>query len=602
MKISAESKVIDGLQKRFFIVPDYQREYVWQEKHVSEFLDDIESEFRAQQGKKDPSSYFIGSFIAVERNGTYEIIDGQQRLTTIMLALCSIRDFLQKAFTVEEMKGEPGDLTNAVRNLLYEYSIPEKRKKPRVTLQYDDAKDFITRLIAEKPYTGERTKSIERMQDAYYSISDFLGKLEKDSILPFVRYFLTNVEMVFIIPESISSALKTFETVNHRGVGLTPMDLLKNLIFQSVNQPEFATIKEKWAILTKNLANCGEGDKPLRFLRYYLTASYYNENDILREDMIYDWITDKGKKATGYEQHPIEFVDELVKNSAKYAEYVNATVSSSEHAKYPSLTRIGHIGKSNFRQHLILMLSLDDGLKDADKEFFASQLEVLVFYYIICKENPRDTERKFSDWAKELRDCKTKTELGSFTGTKIGSEVKRLGTRLGQAFQEMAESDIRPLYRTKYILGRIDETIRKESLLPGQGLKYYQGMELEHILPQTPDGGKVPTEFKDLEGYDEFVRKVGNLTLAEEPINRACQAMNKVTGKEWFEDKKKEYAKSEILATKSIAELKTIGKATAMNKFAQQNLKTYDVWDMSSINDRRDRLYKLSLMAWKLKE
>src|SRR4051794_10858034 len=91
MEIKADVKRIESLKDFFFVVPDYQREYVWEsDKHVSRFLHDINDEFNPNS--ETQSSYFIGSAIIVKRkDGQYDVIDGQQRLTTIVLTLCSIR-------------------------------------------------------------------------------------------------------------------------------------------------------------------------------------------------------------------------------------------------------------------------------------------------------------------------------------------------------------------------------------------------------------------------------------------------------------------------------------------------------------------------------
>ena len=75
-------------------MPDYQREYVWQvDDQVEQFLSDIDDEF--EPGASNQSSYFIGSIIIVKNNAKYDVIDGQQRLTTIVLTMCALRDMLK---------------------------------------------------------------------------------------------------------------------------------------------------------------------------------------------------------------------------------------------------------------------------------------------------------------------------------------------------------------------------------------------------------------------------------------------------------------------------------------------------------------------------
>jgi uncharacterized protein with ParB-like and HNH nuclease domain len=94
MKIDAKVKQIETLKDYFFIVPDYQREYVWDSiKNVLVFLRDIYNEFNP--ATTNQTNYFIGSAIIVKRtDGQYDVIDSQQRLTTIIISLCAMRDTL----------------------------------------------------------------------------------------------------------------------------------------------------------------------------------------------------------------------------------------------------------------------------------------------------------------------------------------------------------------------------------------------------------------------------------------------------------------------------------------------------------------------------
>ena len=96
MEIKAEVKKIESLKDFFFVVPDYQREYVWEsDNHVLRFLQDINEEFNPNSDEQ--TSYFIGSAIIVKtKDGQYDVIDGQQRLTTIIISLCALRDILSK--------------------------------------------------------------------------------------------------------------------------------------------------------------------------------------------------------------------------------------------------------------------------------------------------------------------------------------------------------------------------------------------------------------------------------------------------------------------------------------------------------------------------
>ena len=230
MEIKADVKPIGELLKFYFTIPDYQREYVWKsEEHVAQFFEDIENEFSEIKPMNEQSSYFIGSIIIVKRpDGDFDVIDGQQRLTTIVLTLCAFREYLKNKID----SSFPGTkrLEEIKRRLMNFFTVmiwkPEEADS-RLKLQYEEAKNYMDCLIEETDYNGETTNSINKMKEAYDRITSYIANINKNHLLDFIIYFLIKVEMVVIIPENIGSALKIFETINQRGSGLTPMDLLK---------------------------------------------------------------------------------------------------------------------------------------------------------------------------------------------------------------------------------------------------------------------------------------------------------------------------------------------------------------------------------------
>src|SRR5579863_873319 len=90
--IESKDFTLGEIFRDFYAVPDYQREYVWGEEEVEQLLMDI----RTEQGNDDETEYFIGSIVTcLNKQGRYDLIDGQQRMTTIFLTLCALRDRLR---------------------------------------------------------------------------------------------------------------------------------------------------------------------------------------------------------------------------------------------------------------------------------------------------------------------------------------------------------------------------------------------------------------------------------------------------------------------------------------------------------------------------
>lgn len=600
MKIEADVRNIENLEEYFFVVPDYQREYVWEsDKHVFQILNDIENEFDENKDFHDQTPYFIGSIIIVKGNNEYEVIDGQQRLTTIILTLCAIRDFLKKQdFSDEQLSIQKNNYLDAIKILLFKLNIAENKKRPRLILQYEESKDYLEKIINEFEYNGETNDTIEKMSDAYLTIFEFISNIFKKSenaSIKFIQYFLVNVELVVIKSENITSALKIFETINQRGVGLNAMDLLKNLIFRSSSKNDFSKIKEIWKKINANLEKCDEKDKPMRFLRYFLMARYYE--GIIREDEIYNWIiSDEGKNKIKYDLNPMDFANELLNLSGKYSKYVLAT--NNEDNDYLYLSRIGFLGRKTFRQHLILILAMNDSLLNDGLKLLSENLESLIFYYLITNENTKIFETKFSKWAKELRNIIKIEDLKNFILNKFENDIIERTNKFEEIMPLISQGNLYPQYRIKYLLGRLDEYMRINSFLPSKNLSFYQNLQLEHILPETPEGNH--KDFSDEKEYQNYLYKLGNLTLVEAPINQAMNKFNKVYNNEWFINKKKEYTKSEYILTSSISEINLIGKQTTYNQIANKYLTSFNEWGKNSIEKRQGLLIKIIKDIWKI--
>lgn len=595
MEINADVKSISKLSDYFFIVPDYQREYVWKpEDQVEQFLIDIDNEYEPTgNGQK---SYFIGSIIIVENNGKYDVIDGQQRLTTVILSLCAFRDLLKPL----DLDAKQKKYLQTIEELLSDFDIHTDETKLRLELQYEESKDYLNKIIQNDDYTDEITPSIKKMQLAYIKLkSHFENYLKQglDNLTQFARYFLTKIELVVIESENLSSALKIFETINQRGAGLNAMDLVKNLLFSESKESQFETIKHTWKEITSNLQSCNEDQSPLRFLRYFLMARYHD--GIIREDDIYKWIiSPDGKAATKYESEPLAFAKELRKISKRYADLVNATELMEDGGNYPSITNIGYVNKYKSRQHLILLLALDLNTGREEIEYLGKQIESFFFYSNTIGIQAKNNERLFAQWAGKIRSVKTLDEVKVILSETMIPYIKERVGKFKSEFLNIRHDGYNPLYRQRYILGKIENTMLAESGLPVKGHDFFYGLQIEHILPQTPKNDFYPEEFQDKDDYNSYVFKLGNVTLLEGTINQAVNNFNDLSGN-WFEKKQGEYIKSDVISTNLLNHTYTVGKNTAINKLKNDLSYSFEKWDKEAIVERQNILMELAFRTWK---
>lgn len=600
MEVKAQVHNISKLKDYYFIVPDYQREYVWKvDDEVEQFLADIANEF--EPGAKEQRSYFIGSIIIVKNpEGKHDVIDGQQRLTTTVLTMCALRDLLK----TQILDSKQTHYFQSIDSWLSSFDIETNEVQVRLELQYEESKNFLSQLIQGQLVTADETASIQKMRQAYERIRSHLNQylaVRLSALTEYAHYFLTKIDLVVIESENLSSALKIFETINQRGAGLNAMDLVKNLLFSKARGNDFSRIKEKWKDLTGHLQRAGEGDSPLRFLRYFLMARHYE--GILREDELYKWIiSPEGKKRLRYEEAPYDLAVELEKGARRYADLVCATELQDDGGAYPAVTRIGFMNKVKSRQHLILLLALDHTSTASAINYLADQIESFFFYSNTLGIQTKSYERQFSQWAANLRGLKTEAEIAVVVDATLRTYLQDKLGELRQRFLALRENDYHPLYRLRYVLGRMENTLLAQCSTPQKGLRYIDGLQVEHILPQTPRDGTIPPALAaNRAEYEAHVYRLGNVTLLESDINQAVGRLNDLGGT-WFTGKQVEYAKSSVLSTKLLDHTFAIGVNTAVNRLSTQpsaNFRTAR-WDGQAIGQRQAALLELAMDTWLL--
>jgi uncharacterized protein with ParB-like and HNH nuclease domain len=595
MHIDAKVHSIRDLKDFYFVVPDYQREYVWEaDDQVEQFLSDIDNEYEPEA--KSQQAYFIGSIIIVSREGKFDVIDGQQRLTTIVISLCALRDLLKEL----ELDERQANYLKTIQEWLSHFDIKTDDTQVRLELQYEESRDYLNRLIQGQSYQDDATTSIRRMNESYQRVlRHFREYLDQDigTLIQYARYFLTNIELVVIKSENLSSALKIFETINQRGVGLNAMDLVKNLLFSEAKESEFSVIKETWRRLIKHLESCRDGDKPLRFLKYFLVGRYHR--GILREDEIYKWIiSSEGKRSLAYQAEPLKLARELERLADRYACLVRATEEFGDNSAYPNVSNIGFVNKYGSRQHLVLLLALPEGVDDKVLDYLASQIESFLFFSNALGIQGRTNEQLFARWALDLRQVRCRSKIDKIVGEKMVHYLKGRLSEFRNRFLTLNHTAFNPLYRQRFVLGRIENTIRSRAGMSPLGHKFIQSLQIEHILPQTPGNNVIPPEFEDIEAYQTEVSRLGNVTLLESMINQAVNNLNDLTS-DWFTAKQVEYVKSNVVMTNMLDPNYQIGKNTGLNRFRDSIPQSFNSWGKESIEKRQNVLMELAFETWK---
>ena len=231
----------------------YQREYSWQMKHVTELLDDLNKVFLESYTEGDTladapryNHYFLGSIIISHADGQRYIVDGQQRITTLILLLINLYRSL-----------EPGRLRDQVDQCIYSLSGGTEGFNLDVPEWYN----LMESLYADTPFDeGDQSESIQNIVLRYRDIVDYF-EIPDDAIPCFVSWLLENVYLVSIEAFDSRDAYVIFETVNDRGLPLTPTDMIRGYLLSNIDDAARRNVtSETWQRQVQTLQSIDKED------------------------------------------------------------------------------------------------------------------------------------------------------------------------------------------------------------------------------------------------------------------------------------------------------------------------------------------------------
>ena len=211
------------LQSQSFSIDEYQREYKWETKHISELIADLQDKFLSSYEEGDETTrvssyeeYFLGSIIVSKRNGKNYLIDGQQRVTTLTLLLI---------FLYRTAKERQLSVVQTIAPLIFSDNFGQ----PKFNLDIEDRLEVIEALFNGQPFNPDgKDESIQTMYARYRDIeeNDLLETLG-EALPHFIYWLMTRVGLIEIATDNDSYAYAIFETMNDRGKPLSPVDMLK---------------------------------------------------------------------------------------------------------------------------------------------------------------------------------------------------------------------------------------------------------------------------------------------------------------------------------------------------------------------------------------
>ena len=600
-------KKIDGspkslkqlLQNTKYSIHYYQREYMWQRKHIEELIDDLTSEFLDyyhpgddRRAVQDYGAYFMGSIVLAGRENA--IIDGQQRFSSLTLLLMYLNNRLRTL----------GQSYSMIEQMIFSEAFGTKS----FNINVEDRYDCMNAIFNDKPFdVTDCGESVKNLYSRYADIIDLFPSddITDDMLLHFCDWLAEKVFFIEIVATTEQDAHKVFVTMNDRGLSLTSTEMLKGYLLSEIKDD---TSREKLNDLWKDKVlelkkDDDKGDET--FIKAWLRAQYaetirdtkagaVNKDFDIIGGSFHKWVRDEREKlglrtAADYEQ----FIRKFAKYADVYMKLRAAEGTFAEETKY-----VFYNAQVNFTLQAQLLLA---PICFEDTWPVITEKMNLVARFVDLLIMSRVTNYRSVDYST------IKNYVFNVTKDIRGCSIPDLKVRLMQQYQNLAYDPATALpelrlnsFTKKYIknmLARITGFIEEQTGVASNYCNYMNTQtknpfEIEHII--TDHYEWFTSEYVDQEDFRRWRNSIGGLLLLHKSINASLN------------DSKYDYKLSKYCSNEGNIYSESLGALAYQNnprfiKFVNDNalpFKPYDTFGKAEITERIQLLVKLVGMVW----
>ncbi|EGQ8123315.1 DUF262 domain-containing protein [Vibrio parahaemolyticus] len=607
-KIEAKNRsILEVLDNKKYTVDYYQREYSWEQTHIEQLVTDLCNAFldnyapeHQRQDVAGYNSYYLGPFVLSERPDRRSIIDGQQRLTSLTLFLIYLNN-QQKELGLNE----------AISGMIFSEQFGQKS----FNIDVPERTACLDALFKQGEYTPpeDADASTINMVARYQNICDAfpVDRIDENVLPLFIDWLKWLVVLVEIVAYSDENAYTIFETMNDRGLNLTPTEMLKGFLlskYRDDNKRKQSNDFWKQTIIDLKVFDKEEDQ---RFIQAWLRAKYaesirQSKAGSLNEDFekigtrFHNWVRDNLSRMNLAKAGENEF-DAFINTEFRY--YVNAykRLRNAEETFTPELDSVHYIYQWGIASSLSYPLMLAP-LKTTDSVDLANQKMNLVAKYIdiFCVRRSVNF-RNFSassirytmyNLVKEIRN-KDYSELVEIFDKKLsemdeqwsGFEWFRLHGQNGRF--------------VKYLLSRLSGYIDGLAGENTDFATYYHATngkpyEIEHLWANNFDNHR--DEFEQLNDFNDARNSIGALVLLPRGTNQSYSDKP-------YTEKVEHYIKENLLV-KSLHPLAYENNPN-FNKLISNNglaFQAHAEMKMADVQTRRDLYRQIAEQIWCLEE
>lgn len=537
-EIDSKRLLIRDVFDKWYRLPEYQRPYVWETEQVTELLEDI---YQASQSNRE-SQYFLGSMVLKRNRKEYrelkyeefDLLDGQQRLTTLLLMMAVVRDLTPR---------ENEARLKTCKESIFRMANPDDNVPERLRVIFDirdKVKEFISKYVKEDGGTDkvselrmlvdkrEEDISIKNMANAILVIRDyFRNGVPLDDFFPYLR---SNVLMIYVAADNLEDAFRLFTVMNSRGVKLRNSDILKASNLAKVEDDlERTNCAAKWQEIENYFGD--DFDNFLSHLRTILvkTKAHYNLLREYEENIYAPKEFDRNTKIYTPKRPLLNKGKETFDFVTKYFDHYNALVENDHYTitnSYELCNRITMMRKGLEADYWMAALlryynkfnidNLGEFLRLLDNKFSADWIVGL---------SPTTRIENVNGIIKDIDESQNSSDVISSDNLNIPRDD----------FVRIVCGGVYGRRYARYILLKIDMEYH------GHTTKFSpaETISIEHILPQNPkETSRWVNDFDDLQRAT-WPDRIGNLILLSRRKNTSLGNLD-------YNDKRRKYFEKNI--------------------------------------------------------
>lgn len=540
-------------------IPDFQRDYSWQEEQIIELWQD------ADAMREHNTQHFMGYLVLQTNDGKgFEIIDGQQRLTTITLMIIAALSRFQQLINASESTEE-----NKQRRQHYHatylgvFDALKLETSMKLTLNRNNDSHFVD--IINSPYQIPRHRNITTTNRNLNKTLEFFQKkiaaYSGEKLTEFIERLADGLLFTTITVEDDLNAYLVFETLNARGVHLSAPDLLKNYLLSVMarnidpNSQAFQDFNEHWSEVLQQL---GETNFTA-FLR-----SYHGMFDRLtHKKNLYRMLKQKITKS----KQVMPYLQDVKRHAATYAALQNPDdLFWSEYgdgAYTHCVDDLRTLKLFNIKTPLSFLMAAYTQFSALDFVKIIRWIVIIsVRYNVICGKAANEQEQAYNSLANKIM----AEEISTLIDLKKGlMPIYPKDQEFVSAFTSKTMPSQQSAKRIVYLLQQIENHCSNK----GKGVT--SNLTLEHVLPFHPD-----TSWQEnfgLQTYNDAIERLGNMALL-------TKSQNQSIGQKSFDEKK--------------AVLQASGYSI------NQKIAGYETWDIDNLNAHQAWLAKQATAVWRM--